>query len=189
MRYLRVQEQANILTAKVGNAADVNAPNTPPSPRLDQHREHFIPEHYKRKSQLFVRDVSPSSSSDEAAQAKALLKVQRRRRGSRRLSQINFLEGPFYRPLDVLIVEDHPVSKMVMEMLFEKLRCRTITASNGSEALRLAVSQIQFDIIFMEFKLPLINGVEVGRMIRGTKNANTNTPIICVTGYLRDLPE
>src|ERR1700761_4692035 len=34
MRYLRVQEQANILTDKVGKGADVNAPNAPPSPRL-----------------------------------------------------------------------------------------------------------------------------------------------------------
>jgi serine/threonine-protein kinase RIM15 len=152
-------------------------------------REAFIPGHHKRRSQLFARDVSPSSSDNETAHQKALLKVQRRRQSSRRLSQFNLVDGPVYRPLDVLIVEDHPVSKMVMEKLFEKLKCRTITASNGPDALRLAVSQIQFDIIFMEFKLPLINGVDVARMIRDTKSANTTTPIVCVTGYLRDLPE
>ncbi len=152
-------------------------------------REAFIPGHHKRKSQLFARDVSPSSSDNETAQQKALLKVQRRRQSSRRLSQFNLFEGPAYRPLDILIVEDHPVSKMVMEKLFEKLKCRAITASSGPEALRLAVSQIQFDIIFMEFRLPLINGVDVGRMIRDTKSANTYTPIVCVTGYLKDLPE
>ncbi|KAJ9643278.1 rim15, signal transduction response regulator [Knufia peltigerae] len=152
-------------------------------------RDNFIPGHYKRKSQLLARDVSPSSSDNESAQAKALLKVQRRRQSSRRMSQINFLDGPVYRPLDVLICEDHPVSRMVMERLLEKLRCRTVTATNGPDALRLAVSQIQFDIIFMEFKLPLINGVDVARMIRDTKSANTHTPIVCITGYLKDLPE
>ncbi|ETI26519.1 hypothetical protein G647_03296 [Cladophialophora carrionii CBS 160.54] len=152
-------------------------------------REAFVPGHHKRKSQLLVRDVSPSSSDNESAQAKALLKVQRRRQSSRRLSQINFLDGPTYRPLDVLICEDHPVSRLVMERLFEKLRCRTITATNGPDALRLAISQIQFDIVFMEFKLPLISGVDVARMIRDTKSANTATPIVCITGYLKDLPE
>ena len=152
-------------------------------------RESFVPGHYKRRSQLLVRDISPSSSDNESAHAKALLKVQRRRQSSRRLSQINFFDGPSYRPLDVLICEDHPVSRMVMERLFEKLRCRTITATNGPEALRLAVSQIQFDIIFMEFKLALISGVDVARMIRDTKSANTSTPIVCITGYLKDLPE
>lgn len=99
------------------------------------------------------------------------------------------MDGPFYRPLDILICEDHPVSRMVMERLFEKLRCRTISAVNGSEAMRLAVSQIQFDIILMEYKLPVINGIDVARMIRDTNNANTRTPIVAVTGYLKELPE
>ena len=152
-------------------------------------REAFIPGHHKRKSQLFAQDVSPSSSDTETAHQKALLKVQRRRQSSRRLSAINFFDGPSYRPLDILIAEDHPVSKMVMEKLFEKLKCRTITAASGPEALSLAVSQIPFDIVFMEFKLSTINGVDVARMIRDTKSANSHTPIVCVTGYLRDLPE
>jgi serine/threonine-protein kinase RIM15 len=156
----------------------------------DNPRDNLLPTHYKRRSQLFAHEVSPSSSDNENnPQAKALLKVQRRRQSSRRLSQITMMDGPFYRPLDILICEDHPVSKMVMERLFEKLRCRTITASNGSEAMRLAVSQIQFDIIMMEYKLPLINGIDVARMVRDTNNANTRTPIVAVTGYLKELPE
>jgi serine/threonine-protein kinase RIM15 len=137
-----------------------------------------------------AHEISPSSSDNENnPQAKALLKVQRRRQSSRRLSQITMTDGPFYRPLDILICEDHPVSKMVMERLFEKLRCRTVTASNGSEAMRLAVSHIQFDIILMEYKLPVINGIDVARMVRDTNNANTRTPIVAVTGYLKELPE
>jgi serine/threonine-protein kinase RIM15 len=76
---------------------------------------------------------------------------------------------------------------MVMEKLLEKLRCRTITASNGAEAMRYAMSEIKFDIIMMEFKLPQINGADVARMIRDTKNANTQTPIVAVTGYLKEL--
>ncbi|OAX79856.1 hypothetical protein ACJ72_05825 [Emergomyces africanus] len=76
-----------------------------------------------------------------------------------------------------------------MERLFEKLRCRTITAVNGSEAMRYALSEVQFDIIMMEFKLPQLNGADVARMIRDTKSVNTHTPIICCTGYLKDLPE
>jgi serine/threonine-protein kinase RIM15 len=151
-------------------------------------REFFIPGHHKRRSQLFAQDISPSSSDNEGPQSKALHKVQRRRQSSRRVSQI-VMDGPIYRPLDVLICEDHPVSKMVMERVFEKLRCRTITASTGSEAMRLAVSQIQFDIIFMEYKLPSINGADVARMIRETRNANSQTPIVAVTGYLKELPE
>src|SRR5256885_1694453 len=39
----------------------------------------------------------------------------------------------------------------------------------------------------MEFKLPQINGADVARMIRDTKNANSQTPIVAVTGYLKEL--
>jgi serine/threonine-protein kinase RIM15 len=150
-------------------------------------KEPFVPHHHKRRSQLF--DISPSSSDNEDPRTKALLKVQRRRQSSRRLSQINIMEGPFFRPLDVLICEDHPVSRLVMERLFEKLRCRTITVTNGAEAVRYALSEVQFDIIMTEYRLPQVNGVDFARMVRETRSANRHTPIIAVTGYLKDLPE
>ncbi|KAI9825300.1 MAG: rim15, signal transduction response regulator [Thelocarpon impressellum] len=139
----------------------------------------------KRRSGVF--DMSPSSSDNEDSRANALLRVQRRRQSSRRLSQINVADGPVFRPLDVLICEDHPVSRLVMEALLEKLRCRTITVGDGDEAIRYAMSDVKFDIIMMEFKLPRINGADVARMIRDTKNANSQTPIVAVTGYLKEL--
>ncbi|CAO2656596.1 Nn.00g053990.m01.CDS01 [Neocucurbitaria sp. VM-36] len=145
----------------------------------------LLPGHHKRRSQ--VLDISPSSSDTEDSRAKALLRVQRRRQSSRRLSQISFGEGPFFRPLDVLICEDHPVSRLVMEKLLEKLRCRTLTVTNGSEAIRYAMGEVKFDVIMMEFRLPQVNGADVARMIRDTKNANTHTPIVAVTGYLKEL--
>jgi serine/threonine-protein kinase RIM15 len=158
----------------VGSQEGDNPPNKPFS-------------HHKRRSQ--VLDVSPSSSDNEDPRAKALLRVQRRRQSSRRLSQFSVADGPCFRPLDVLICEDHPVSRLVMERLLEKLRCRTITVVDGPEAVRFATSEVQFDIIMMEVKLPQLNGADVARMIRGTKNANQQTPIIAVTGYLKELPQ
>ncbi|KAK3694110.1 hypothetical protein B0T22DRAFT_62120 [Podospora appendiculata] len=140
--------------------------------------------HKNRRSQVF--DMSPSSSDNEGDKANILLRVQRRRQSSRRMSQIT-LDGPMFRPLDVLICEDHPVSRMIMEKLLEKLRCRTISATTGSEAVRYSMSDIKFDIIFMEFRLPQINGADVARMIRETKNANSHTPIVAITAYLKEL--
>lgn len=78
---------------------------------------------------------------------------------------------------------------MVMERLLEKLKCRTIMVENGAEAMRLAMGEVKFDIILMEFKLPQINGEDVARMIRTTKNPNSSTPIVAVTGYLKDLSD
>ncbi|KAF4772057.1 hypothetical protein HAV15_005055 [Penicillium sp. str.  len=55
-----------------------------------------------------------------------------------------------------------------MERLFEKLRCRTITVTNGAEAVRYALSEVQFDIIMTEYRLPQVNGVDFARMVRET---------------------
>ncbi|GAB7364095.1 hypothetical protein MBLNU230_g4647t1 [Neophaeotheca triangularis] len=145
----------------------------------------LMPSHHKRRSQVF--DVSPSSSDNEETRQKALLRVQRRRQSSRRMSQISLADGPSFRTLDVLVCEDHPVSRLVMERLLEKLRCRTIAVQNGSEAMRYAMTEVKFDIIMMEYKLPQVNGADVARMIRDTKNANSHTPLVAVTGYLKEL--
>lgn len=138
-----------------------------------------------RRSQVF--DMSPSSSDNEGEKHNGRLRIQRRRQSSRRLSQIALEGSLVFRPLDVLICEDHPVSRMVMEKLLEKLRCRTICVPNGSEAVRYSTSDIKFDIIFLEYKLPHINGADVARMIRETKNANSHTPIVAITAYLKEL--
>ncbi|KAK4168737.1 Serine/threonine-protein kinase cek1 [Cladorrhinum sp. PSN259] len=142
--------------------------------------------HKNRRSQVF--DMSPSSSDNEGDKANALLRVQRRRQSSRRMSYIAANEGiPFFRPLDVLICDDHPVSRMVMEKLLEKLRCRTISVATATEAIRYAMSDIKFDIIFLEYRLPQLTGGDVARMIRETKHANTTTPLVAITAYLKDL--
>ena len=145
----------------------------------------LMPQHYKRRSGVF--DISPSSSDTEESRQQALIRVQRRRASSRRLSQVSLNDGPSFRTLDVLVCEDHPVSRLVMERLLEKLRCRTIAVTNGSEAIRYAMSEVKFDIIMMEYKLPHLNGTDVARMIRDTKNPNSHTPIVAVTGYLKEL--
>ncbi|KAI1176890.1 putative response regulator receiver RIM15p [Nemania sp. FL0916] len=145
----------------------------------------ILAHHRNRRSQVF--DMSPSSSDNESSErANALLKVQRRRQSSRRMSAI-MLDSPTFRSLDVLICEDHPVSRMIMEKLLEKLRCRTISASTGSDAVRYAVGEVKFDIIFTEFKLPEISGSDVARMVREVKNVNAHTPIVAITAYLKEL--
>ncbi|KAL1633219.1 rim15, signal transduction response regulator [Neofusicoccum ribis] len=164
-------------------------PGSVSSPRarsqtLGSQEEEFAPGQHKRRSQ--VLDISPSSSDTEESRQKALLRVHRRRQSSRRMSHIA-ADGPYFRPLDILICEDHPVSRLVMEKLLEKLRCRAIKVQTGPEAMRYAMSEVKFDIIMMEYRLPQVNGADVARMIRETRNANSHTPIVAVTGYLKEL--
>ena len=184
-RSLPIQRQGS--GSQTSSATSPRARSLTVGSQEDNQGREVLPSHYKRRSQV-LNDSPSSSDNEEQQRQKALLRVQRRRQSSRRLSQITVADGgPFFRPLDVLICEDHPVSRLVMEKLLEKLRCRTISVTNGSEAMRYAMSEVKFDIIMMEFRLPQVNGADVARMIRDTKNANNHTPIVAVTGYLKEL--
>lgn len=161
----------------------------------------------RRRSQVF--ENSPSSSDTEETKGNALLRVNQRRDHTRRQSIMNMGVGPRYRPLDVLgmisssaflilVCEDNPVSRRVMEAMVSKLGCRVISHSDGAEAVRCAMGDVKFDIIFTDLKLPksiqslpciinlLVQGDNVARMIRGTENINSNTPIVAVTSYALD---
>ena len=178
------EEKASVPSRQMGAASPRQRSHTVGSQEGDLVPE-LLPQHHKRRSGVF--DISPSSSDTEESRQQALLRVQRRRANSRRLSHVSLNDGPSFRTLDVLVCEDHPVSRLVMERLLEKLRCRTIAVTNGSEAIRYAMSEVKFDIIMMEYKLPHLNGTDVARMIRDTKNPNSHTPIVAVTGYLKEL--
>ncbi|OMP87635.1 Serine/threonine-protein kinase RIM15 [Diplodia seriata] len=179
-------EKSSAITQARQNSLPPGAVSSPRarSQTLDSQDGEFASSQHKRRSQ--VLDVSPSSSDTEESRQKALLRVHRRRQSSRRMSHIA-ADGPYFRPLDILICEDHPVSRLVMEKLLEKLRCRAIKVQTGPEAMRYAMSEVKFDIIMMEYRLPQVNGADVARMIRETKNANSHTPIVAVTGYLKEL--
>ncbi|ORX57693.1 hypothetical protein BCR36DRAFT_580262 [Piromyces finnis] len=91
------------------------------------------------------------------------------------------------RPLDILIVEDNPISSKVLESMLTKLNCRCVVVTNGADAIRCAMGDVKFDIIFMAIKMPLerysFDGPIAARMIKSVTNINQNTPIIGVTAY------
>lgn len=179
-------EKSSVPTQQRQNSLPPGSVSSPRarSQTLGSQEEEIISKEHKRRSQ--VLDISPSSSDTEESRQKALLRVHRRRQSSRRMSHIA-ADGPYFRPLDILICEDHPVSRLVMEKLLEKLRCRAIKVQTGPEAMRYGMSEVKFDIIMMEYRLPQVNGADVARMIRETRNANSHTPIVAVTGYLKEL--
>ncbi|OLL22743.1 Serine/threonine-protein kinase ppk18 [Neolecta irregularis DAH-3] len=139
-----------------------------------------------RRSHVFD---TPSSSENEDTRASALLRVQKRRQFScnKRMSTVMLGSGPYFRPLDVLVCEDNPLTNKVMETMLGKLKCRVVSMYDGASAASTAMSNIKFDIIFMDIKLPKINGQDAAKMIRSTKHANSSTPIIAVTSYLPDI--
>jgi len=86
------------------------------------------------------------------------------------------------RPLEVLLVEDHPVNQKLAVGLLEKWGHRAIVAGNGQEAV-VRYAERHFDVVLMDMQMPVMNGIEATGRIRHYEKASglPHTPIIAMT--------
>lgn len=83
--------------------------------------------------------------------------------------------GPY--PLDVLVIEDHPVNQMVARGFLERLGCTVSEAEDGRAALRLAAER-PFDLVLIDLDLPDIPGDEVARQLAARQAASNEKPAV-----------
>ena len=81
----------------------------------------------------------------------------------------------------ILIVEDSPLNMKLLEMVLRAKSYTLLKATDGKEALDIAVRE-QPDLIIMDIQLPKMSGLEVARRLRETP-AFSHTPIIAITAY------
>ncbi|MDA9558169.1 ATP-binding protein [Vibrio sp.] len=86
-------------------------------------------------------------------------------------------EYPDYSGLSVLVVDDITMNQMVLTQMLKKMQITPEVASNGIEALEQADKK-KYDIIFMDCRMPEMDGFEATRQLRGRQFTN---PIIAVT--------
>lgn len=77
----------------------------------------------------------------------------------------------------VLLVEDNAINIKVALKIFEKLGIRVLVATNGAEAIE-KTEAIDFDLIFMDVQMPVMNGIEASRFLR---KRGYEIPIIAMT--------
>ena len=80
----------------------------------------------------------------------------------------------------VLVAEDDEASFKLMENILSEEELQVIRAKNGEEAVQLAQSNPDIMLIFMDIKMPLMDGIEATLTIRKT---NSKIPIIAQTAF------
>lgn len=82
---------------------------------------------------------------------------------------------------NLLIADDEQLERDAIEYLIQqrKLPFKVYKAKNGKEALYL-FNNTKFDFIILDIKMPLINGIEVGKTIR---EKNKTIPIVYLTAW------
>ena len=88
------------------------------------------------------------------------------------------------RQMSVLIVEDHPVNRMILEAWMGSAGHVSATAENGQLALDACATQA-FDLIIMDVNMPVMDGLTATRHIRDGNGANTETPIVVLSASAR----
>ena len=85
----------------------------------------------------------------------------------------------------MLVVEDHPVNRMILEAWMGSAGHVSATAENGQIAVDMAQSQA-FDLIIMDVNMPVMDGLTATRAIRDSAGPNAETPIVVLSASARN---
>lgn len=87
---------------------------------------------------------------------------------------------PAAPPLRVLVVDDHEINRRAVQLILTPLGVEIASAADGMAALGLAEVQ-SYDVIFMDVRMPELDGRETTRRLRAGDGPNRVTPVIAVT--------
>jgi len=82
----------------------------------------------------------------------------------------------------VLIAEDNPVNQKVIEALLSRRGFRTVTASDGREALDL-IDHRGWAGVLMDCSMPRMDGYETTTEIRRREAPDAHLPIVAMTAH------
>ena len=84
--------------------------------------------------------------------------------------------------LRVLVVDDHPTNRRVVEMILDQVGCERVSVENGQEALEAYLND-RFDVVLMDIQMPVMDGLTATRTIRLMEReaSRPSTPVIILS--------
>ena len=81
---------------------------------------------------------------------------------------------------EILVVDDSPISQKVIKELLKDVEPNVTLCSSGEECLQ-RVREKHYDLIFMDHRMPAMDGVETFSRIKQSENECPGVPVIMVT--------
>jgi signal transduction histidine kinase/ActR/RegA family two-component response regulator len=88
--------------------------------------------------------------------------------------------GAIRPDLRILVAEDNPVNRRIVEALLSPAGAALAFAGNGVEALEVLGTQA-FDLVLMDIQMPVMDGVEATRRLRASGGPNADVPVLALT--------
>ncbi|MBA3697467.1 MAG: response regulator [Planctomycetes bacterium] len=85
---------------------------------------------------------------------------------------------------NILVAEDNQANSVIVQRTLERLGCRVTVATTGAEAVKCCLTEV-FDVVFMDYHLPEMDGVVATRIIRQREGAR-RTPILAMSASVLD---
>ena len=85
--------------------------------------------------------------------------------------------------LHVLLVEDNELNREIAQELLETMGAEVDCAENGKEAVDqfTASEPGRYDVVLMDLQMPVMDGLEASRQIRGSGREDQNVPIFALS--------
>ena len=80
----------------------------------------------------------------------------------------------------ILIAEDDPSNYDFLRIFLTRMNIRVLWAKDGQEAINLCETDSSIDLVFMDIKMPVINGFEATKKIKSTR---PGLPVVAQTAY------
>ncbi len=92
------------------------------------------------------------------------------------------------RALRILLAEDHPVNRQVIELILTEVGVELVAVCDGRQAVDAFTAQT-FDLVLMDMQMPVLDGLSATREIRGHERllGRRPCPVIMLTANV--LPE
>jgi signal transduction histidine kinase/CheY-like chemotaxis protein len=109
-------------------------------------------------------------SDDTIAEYEVRMEEQARRKAEKQAEEASVDEGPFACPnAHILVVDDTPVNLVVAKGMLSPTKAQVDLVESGEDALK-AMDAMHYDLVFLDHKMPGMDGVETLERARTLQN-------------------
>lgn len=134
----------------------------------------------KKLAELLGGDLNVFSNDGDGSTFILTLPLDKPYKSKEKDNKTHKIQVPDWSNKLFLIAEDSILNYTFLEALFQRTRVKLLWAKNGQEAVEICRENNQIDLVLMDIKMPILDGLEAISQIKGFKK---ELPIIVQTAY------